>query len=97
MLCWNSILIVLNDDNNNNVLNINSFQDCQNLNTLHYKDSNRIQYLAWTIIAVYVTSDLLYSIVVLRLFVSNVLKLAVFTSEIDPKKHTKPKLKVLFF
>ena len=72
-------------------LPLNSFQDCANfyINNLE-KETGSFKYFIWTVSVVYLLSDIAYSVVVLRLFVSNVLKLAVFTSEIKPKfKHRK--------
>lgn len=79
-------------DNNLPVnLHLNSFQDCTNFVVDNLaKETGPFQYFLWTVPVVYLLGDVVYSIVILRLFVSNVLKLAVFTSEIKPKsKHRK--------
>ena len=84
-----SISAILNDTVSPNVI-FESFTDC----TAFYvdnlsKETGAIFYLLVAVSMVYLLNDITYSVVVLRLFVSNVLKLAVFTSEIKPTKHRK--------
>ena len=71
-------------------MEIISFDSCRTLN----KDlqDNTTYIISWIIIGIYCLTEILYSIVILRLFVPNVMRLAVINEQVEANnKQYSPK------
>eukprot|EP01084_Bolivina_argentea_P157032 273647_1 len=76
-------------DSNNDWSMINTFDDCRSLTHLYQTET--IQIVQFSSLTLYSLTEIVYAIVIIRLFVSNIMKLSVFCREGLPWEKNKNK------